>query len=60
LSLKEEGKVKIESLLDDVGMLESLEERNLSNGSRWDTIVFLLEANFLEGHNLLGELVYRE
>jgi hypothetical protein len=57
LSLKEEGKVKIESLLDDVGMLESLEERNLSNGSRWDTIVFLLEANFLEGHNLLGGLV---
>lgn len=44
------------SLLDDVGVLEALQEGDLSNCGTWDSIVFLLKADFLQGNNLTARL----
>lgn len=46
-------------LLDDVGVLQVFEEGDLSDGRTGHTIVFFLEPDFLDGHNLVGLGVLR-
>lgn len=41
--------------VDDVGVgLELFEDGDFPHGCRWDAFVFVLEFDFLQGHDLLG------
>lgn len=41
----------IKNLLDNVGVPESFEETDLTDGRRWHTVVFFLQSDFLQGHD---------
>ena len=40
------------NLLNNIGVLDPLQQRDLPNGSTWDSIIFLLELDLLEGNDL--------
>ena len=48
----------IDCLLNDVRVLDALEKGDFADSSWWDTVVFLLETNFLEGDYFLSLLVH--
>ena len=45
-------------LLDNVWMLEVLQQTNLSDCCTWDTIIFLLQSNLLDGNDLTSLSVF--
>ena len=45
-------------LLYNVGVFESFEQTDFSNGSRRDSIVFFLQSDFLERHILIRLQVF--
>ena len=45
-------------LLDNVGVLEIFQKRDLTDGGRRDTVIFALEADSFNGDNLICECVY--
>lgn len=45
-------------LLDNVRVLNALQQRDFADSGRRYSVVFLLESNFFEGYNLVGNLVF--
>ena len=46
-----------EDLLNDVWVLETLEQTNFTDGGRGHSVIFFLEPDFFEGHNLASDQV---
>ncbi len=38
-------------------MLQSFEQTDFTDGSRWNSIIFLLKSDFLESHHLASDKI---